>query len=65
MEKLPKSSKLDHAYYNIHGSVHKRASQLEEEDHQVLKLNTGNPALSGFGAPDEILVDVVRNLPTS
>ena len=32
---------------------------------RFLKLNIGNPAPFGFDAPDEILVDVIRNLPTS
>jgi len=38
---------------------------MEEEGHNILKLNIGNPAPFGFDAPDEILVDVIRNLPTS
>jgi alanine-synthesizing transaminase len=38
---------------------------MEEEGHKILKLNIGNPAPFGFDAPDEILVDVIRNLPTS
>ena len=43
----------------------KKALQLEEEGNKILKLNIGNPAPFGFEAPDEILVDVIRNLPTS
>ena len=65
MEKFPKSSKLDHVCYDIRGPVHKKALQLEEEGHKILKLNIGNPAPFGFEAPDEILVDVIRNLPTA
>ena len=38
---------------------------MEEEGHKILKLNIGNPAPFGFEAPDEILVDVIRNLPTA
>ena len=38
---------------------------MEEEGHRILKLNIGNPAPFGFEAPDEILVDVIRNLPTA
>ncbi|GAL07459.1 aspartate aminotransferase [Photobacterium aphoticum] len=38
---------------------------MEEEGQKILKLNIGNPAPFGFDAPDEILVDVIRNLPTS
>lgn len=44
---------------------YKKALQLEEEGNKILKLNIGNPAPFGFEAPDEILVDVIRNLPTS
>ena len=62
MEKFPKSSKLDHVCYDIRGPVHKKALQLEEEGNKILKLNIGNPAPFGFEAPDEILVDVIRNL---
>ncbi len=43
----------------------KEAKRLEEEGNKVLKLNIGNPAPFGFDAPDEILVDVIRNLPTA
>ena len=65
MDKFSKSTKLDHVCYDIRGPVHKKALQLEEEGHKILKLNIGNPAPFGFEAPDEILVDVIRNLPTS
>ncbi|HGM0548364.1 TPA: pyridoxal phosphate-dependent aminotransferase [Neisseria gonorrhoeae] len=65
MDKFPKSAKLDHVCYDIRGTVHKKALQLEEEGNKILKLNIGNPAPFGFEAPGEILVDVIRNLPTS
>jgi alanine-synthesizing transaminase len=38
------------------------SKRLEEQGHRILKLNIGNPASFGFAAPDEILVDVIRNL---
>ncbi len=38
---------------------------MEEEGHRILKLNIGNPAPFGFDAPDEILQDVIRLLPSS
>ena len=47
------------------GPVHKEALRLEEEGNKILKLNIGNPAPFGFEAPDEILVDVLRNLPSA
>ncbi len=65
MQDIGMSSKLDNVCYDIRGPVMKQAKRLEEEGHQILKLNIGNPASFGFDAPDEILVDVIRNLPTS
>jgi len=65
MSQIEKSNKLDNVCYDIRGSVLKEAKRLEEEGHKVLKLNIGNPAPFGFEAPDEILVDVIRNLPTA
>ncbi len=65
MNQIKKSSKLDHVCYDIRGPVLQEAKRLEEEGNKVLKLNIGNPAPFGFEAPDEILVDVIRNLPSS
>jgi alanine-synthesizing transaminase len=62
---VEKSSKLENVCYDIRGPVLKEAKRLEEEGNKVLKLNIGNPATFGFEAPDEILVDVIRHLPTS
>ncbi|AWK15235.1 pyridoxal phosphate-dependent aminotransferase [Candidatus Fukatsuia symbiotica] len=62
---IKKSSKLENVGYDIRGPVLKEAKRLEGEGHKVLKLNIGNPAPFGFSAPDEILVDVIRNLPTA
>lgn len=38
---------------------------MEEEGHRITKLNIGNPGAFGFEAPDEILRDVILNLPES
>jgi alanine-synthesizing transaminase len=57
------SSKLDHVLYEIRGPVIEHANALEEAGHSVLRLNTGNPALFGFEAPEEILQDMIRSLP--
>ncbi|KWX02600.1 Aspartate aminotransferase [Carbonactinospora thermoautotrophica] len=59
------SAKLANVCYDIRGPVLKEAKRLEEEGHRILKLNIGNPAPFGFEAPEEILQDVVRNLPTA
>ena len=62
---IRKSSKLEKVCYDIRGPVLEEAQRLEEEGHRVMKLNIGNPAPFGFDAPEEILVDVIRNLPAS
>ncbi|MEE9254367.1 MAG: pyridoxal phosphate-dependent aminotransferase [Pseudomonadales bacterium] len=62
---IGKSHKLDDVCYDIRGPVHDEAQRLEEEGHRVLKLNVGNPAPFGFETPDEILRDVIHNLPHS
>lgn len=60
-----KSSKLDDVCYEIRGAAMAEAARLEEEGHRIVKLNIGNPAPFGFEAPEEILVDVIHNLPTA
>jgi len=62
MQPVLKSSKLASVCYDIRGPVLARARQMEEEGHRVIKLNIGNPAAFGFEAPEEIVVDVIRNL---
>jgi alanine-synthesizing transaminase len=60
---LRQSRKLENVCYDIRGPVLEEAKRLEEEGRRIIKLNIGNPAPFGFEAPDEILVDVIRNLP--
>ncbi|MDG2960945.1 pyridoxal phosphate-dependent aminotransferase [Bisgaard Taxon 10/6] len=62
---FPKSDKLEHVCYDIRGPVHQEALRLEEEGNKILKLNIGNTAAFGFEAPDEVLVDIMRNIATS
>lgn len=62
---IRKSNKLEDVCYDIRGPILTTANQLEAEGHQILKLNIGNPAPWGFSAPEEILKDVVRNIPNS
>ena len=60
---IQKSKKLDNVCYEIRGPVPLRASQLEDEGHQIIKLNIGNLAAFNFAPPDEIVRDMIRNLP--
>lgn len=62
---IAQSEKLRNVCYDIRGPVLEEAKRLEEEGHQILKLNIGNPAPFGFNAPDEILYDVIHNLPAA
>ncbi|WP_321346370.1 pyridoxal phosphate-dependent aminotransferase [Halopseudomonas oceani] len=62
---VSKSNKLANVCYDIRGPVLRHAKRLEEEGHRILKLNIGNPAPFGFEAPEEILQDVILNLPTA
>ncbi len=62
MHPILKSSKLANVCYDIRGPVLARAKQMEEDGHRIIKLNIGNPAPFGFEPPEEIVVDVIRNL---
>ena len=62
---LTQSRKLADVCYDIRGPVLQEAKRLEDEGRRIMKLNIGNPAPFGFEAPEEILVDVIRNLPTA
>lgn len=65
MQPIFKSSKLANVCYDIRGPVMAHAKQMEEEGHRIIKLNIGNPAPFGFDAPEEIIVDVIHNLPNA
>lgn len=62
---IQKSHKLDNVCYEIRGPVMRESKRMEEEGHRIIKLNIGNPAPFGFEAPEEILQDVIRNLPSA
>lgn len=63
MKTVKKSNKLDNVCYEIRGPVLEEATRLEDAGHNILKLNVGNPAPFGFTAPDDIVKDVIRQLP--
>jgi alanine-synthesizing transaminase len=62
MQPLLKSNKLANVCYDIRGPVLQRARQMEEEGQRIIKLNIGNPASFGFEVPEEIQLDVIRNM---
>lgn len=65
MRKVAQSSKLNNVCYDIRGPILEQATLMEEAGERILKLNIGNPAPFGFEAPDDILKDVIRQLPSA
>jgi len=65
MKNIEKSAKLDNVCYDIRGPVLKEAKRLEEEGFKVTKLNIGSPAAFGLNTPDEIVRDIIVNLPNA
>ena len=65
MKPIAKSSKLANVCYDIRGPVLDKARQMEEEGQKIIKLNIGNLAVFGLEPPDEIVQDMIRNLPHS
>jgi len=65
MSNYKQSEKLRHVCYEIRGPAMQQAKRLEEEGYKIIKLNIGNPGAFGFDAPEEILRDVIINLPES
>ncbi|AIU92662.1 Aminotransferase AlaT [Corynebacterium ulcerans] len=59
------SDKLKNVLYEIRGPVTALAEKMELDGHTILKLNTGNPAIFGFEAPDVIMRDMIAALSTS
>lgn len=64
MKPIAKSSKLANVGYDIRGPVLDKARQMEEEGQKIIKLNIGNVAAFGLLPPDEIIQDMIRNLPS-
>jgi alanine-synthesizing transaminase len=57
-----KSEKLNDVCYDIRGPVLELAQRMEEEGHKIIKLNIGNVGVFGFDPPEEIQLDMIRNL---
>ena len=63
MKPIVKSSKLANVCYDIRGPVLDKAREMQEEGHKIIQLNIGNIAAFGLEPPDEIVQDMIRNLP--
>jgi alanine-synthesizing transaminase len=65
MREFRKSNKLADVCYDIRGPVLDKARQMEEDGQRIIKLNIGNLAPFGFEPPDEIVQDMIHNLPAA
>jgi len=65
LKPIAKSDKLANVCYDIRGPVLEKARQMEEEGHKIIKLNIGNLAVFGLEPPEEIVQDMIRNLPNA
>ena len=65
MKPICKSAKLNNVLYDVRGPIVDAAKQMEDEGQKIIKLNIGNMAPFGFDPPDEVVQDMVRNLPDS
>jgi alanine-synthesizing transaminase len=65
LKPVAKSAKLANVCYDIRGPVLDKAREMEEEGQKIIKLNIGNIAAFGLEPPDEIVQDMIRNLPHS
>jgi alanine-synthesizing transaminase len=65
MQNINQSKKLANVCYDIRGPILATANKMEEAGERILKLNIGNPAPFGFETPDDILKDVIRQLPSA
>jgi len=63
LKPIVKSTKLANVGYDIRGPVLDKARQMQEEGHKIIQLNIGNVAAFGLMPPDEIVQDMIRNLP--
>ena len=65
MKPVYKSNKLANVCYDIRGPVLQQAKRMEDEGQKIIKLNIGNLASFGFDSPEEVQLDMIRNLPNA
>ncbi|MGD0556872.1 MAG: pyridoxal phosphate-dependent aminotransferase [Streptosporangiaceae bacterium] len=59
---IEQASRLADVRYDIRGPVLRRARELEDAGHEILKLNIGNPAPFGLFGPGPVLDAVLSNI---
>ena len=56
------ASRIDDVRYEIRGALARRARELDQQGHDILHLNIGNPGAFGLRTPETMRRAVVRNL---
>jgi alanine-synthesizing transaminase len=56
------ASRVHDVRYEIRGALARRARELEQQGHDILQLNIGNPGAFGLRTPETMRRAVVRNL---
>ncbi len=56
------ASRVTEVRYEIRGALARRARELEQQGHDILHLNIGNPGAFGLRTPETMRRAVVRNL---
>ncbi|MBI8990222.1 pyridoxal phosphate-dependent aminotransferase [Corynebacterium meridianum] len=54
--------RLDNVAYEIRGPISAEAERLERQGVEILKLNTGNPEIFGFHAPEAAVKSIIDNI---
>lgn len=55
-------SHLTKVRYEIRGPLARRATELERQGYEIVKLNIGNPAAFGFRTPETMRLALIENL---
>ena len=56
------SERMTHVHSDIRGPLYEEALRMQDRGVSVLKLNTGNPGIFGFGLPDSVRQALTRHV---
>lgn len=54
MEAFRKAKRMEHVHSDIRGPLYMEALEMQKKGMDILKLNTGNPAVFGFEVPESV-----------
>ena len=61
MTEFVRSSRISEVHSDIRGPIYQEALRMQAEGVDVLRLNTGNPAIFGFTMPDSVREALIAN----